>query len=148
LSLPLYLIENLIFFVKDFTINIDYSLFFLKNTLTFNFSTLFLGQSTGFVENFLTSIYIKTFTNTNLEDNVKSQPHVTSKKIDGSSNLFQNLLNVSTDLSDNTRILKASNPVFKYDYRSGNYLPDRVQDIFTSLFKSFSEISAGMQLPS
>jgi len=64
------------------------------------------------------------------------------------NNLPQNLTSATEDSADNTRILKASSPTFKYDYRSGNYLPDNVQETFTSLFRSCSEISSGLTIPS
>ncbi len=55
-------------------------------------------------------------------------------------NLFSN-----QELSSNYRYQKFSNPIFVYDYKSGNYLTTEDVKAYPSMFTSISEVTKGIR---
>jgi len=49
------------------------------------------------------------------------------------------------ELSDDFRYWRFSNPIFRYDYKSGDYLPKTYKEIYTYLFTSVAELSGGLR---
>jgi len=49
------------------------------------------------------------------------------------------------ELSSDYRYQRFTNPIFKYDYRAGNYLPKETKEGFTFLFNTFSEVTGGVR---
>lgn len=44
-----------------------------------------------------------------------------------------------------SRGLRSQNPLFKYDYRGGDYLPKITRDTFEHLFPSIINVSGGLR---
>jgi len=49
------------------------------------------------------------------------------------------------EVSSNFRYQKFSNPIFVYDYKSGNYLTTEDVKAYPSLFTSISEVTKGIR---
>jgi len=52
------------------------------------------------------------------------------------------------EISSNFRYQKFSNPVFKYDYKAGNYFPTIEIDLYPGLMTTASEITGGLRMSS
>jgi len=57
------------------------------------------------------------------------------------------LLN-SEEISNNSRFLRFNNPVFKYDYKSGDYFPKLYKDSYPFLIPSILDLTSGLRTPS
>ena len=49
------------------------------------------------------------------------------------------------ELMGDVRFQKAANPVFKYDFKVGNYLPDSVKTLNQHLFTTFNDVTGGIR---
>lgn len=54
------------------------------------------------------------------------------------------LLN-NEELSANSRFLRFDNPVFKYDYKSGDYFPKLYKDLYSFLIPSILDLTSGLR---
>lgn len=52
------------------------------------------------------------------------------------------------EISNDYRYLKFSNPVFKYDYKSGDYFPKLYKEVYTSLFTTLNDLTGGLKTSS
>lgn len=73
-----------------------------------------------------------------------------SKLTYGSASLAQDSLNVLSESSmqenaQNYRYLRLQNPVFKYDFKLGNYLPDTTKLLSSHLFTTVNDVTAGVR---
>lgn len=59
------------------------------------------------------------------------------------SSLFGN-----TEISTNFRNQKVQNPIFRYNYKTGNYAPKDSQTLYPSMFTTISQITGGIRKPS
>jgi len=100
--------------------------------LNFTTITLYLSKITNSI-----SSYINLFTTNSLNTKLNF-------KSDYYNNLDQNLSNklLLEESSESSRFLKFDNPVFKYDYKSGNYFPPLYNDIFSHLFTTIADITS------
>lgn len=57
------------------------------------------------------------------------------------------LLN-NEEVSNNSRFLRFNNPVFKYDYKSGDYFPKLYKDVYSFLIPSILDLTSGLRTPS
>lgn len=68
------------------------------------------------------------------------------------SKFFNNKIkneNISTqeELFLDYRYLKFDNPIFKYDYKSGDYYPKLYKEVYPFLFTSLIELTGGLRQP-
>lgn len=52
------------------------------------------------------------------------------------------------ELAQDYRFQKSSNPVFRYDFKVGNYLPDSVKTLNQHLFTTMNDVTGGIRKPS
>jgi len=52
------------------------------------------------------------------------------------------------EFSNNSRFLRFDNPVFKYDYKSGDYFPKLYKDLYFFLIPSILDLTSGLRMPS
>lgn len=65
------------------------------------------------------------------------------------NNSFDSYIKYSNEeTSNNYRYWRFSNPMFKYDYKSGDYLPKFVKETYTHLFTTGTDLSGITKLPS
>jgi len=70
------------------------------------------------------------------------------------SNFYSSLtitdkINIANEeISSNFRYQKFSNPVFKYDYKNGNYFPKIEINLYPGLMTTASEITGGLRISS
>lgn len=144
INLMLSVIGNL--FYTIFHNNINTNSF--KN-IFYTFSPSFVlglnDTNTSFLEN-----YLQYFTNlynssslTSLSA-VKDSVNYTSKPWSTSSMEDKTLFS-NQELSSNYRYQKFSNPIFVYDYKSGNYLTTEDVKAYPSMFTTISEITKGIR---
>jgi len=108
--------------------------YFIDFVFLLNFTTITLYLSK--IINSISS-YINLFTTNSLNTKLNF-------KSDYYNNLDQNLSNklLLEESSESSRFLKFDNPVFKYDYKSGNYFPPLYNDIFSHLFTTIADITS------
>lgn len=74
-----------------------------------------------------------------------------SESLNYTSNFFSTtdslILNKYSDeeVSTDYRYLKFTNPVFKYDYKSGDYFPKLYKEVYTSLFTTLNDLTGGLR---
>jgi heme/copper-type cytochrome/quinol oxidase subunit 1 len=59
--------------------------------------------------------------------------------------LLELLKHSKMEFSSETRNQRFSNPVFKYDYKAGNYFPKLYKEIYTFLFSTFSDLTNALR---
>ena len=122
------------FLIKEFFFLIQ-NLFF--NTVTFN---LFL-----FIYNFLnnnkSTYYIDTIdiNNYNYNWNFFSSNYLNNNSLNNIKYFF------NEESSSNYKKLKSNNPVFKYDYKSGDYFPKLYKEVYAHLFSSIFNLTSGLK---
>ena len=52
---------------------------------------------------------------------------------------------LNEELSSSSRYLRFNNPVFKYDYKSGDYFPKLYKEVYTYLFSSINDLTGGLK---
>jgi hypothetical protein len=129
----------------------------LKHSTTFSFenlsqlhiilpkaaNTIIFSSSTNF---FFNAIYEYILTvNTNFFNNINISSNLYL------SNYFSDtdeiLLNKLThqELSEIYRFNRFSNPIFKYDYKAGDYFPKLYKEVYTYLFPTIGDLTSGLR---
>jgi heme/copper-type cytochrome/quinol oxidase subunit 1 len=104
--------------------------FDFKTNFIFNFfyTNFFLESKTYFLNNF----FFKNQTN-------YSSNHFSNININESFKLS------NEELSENSRYLKFYNPIFKYDYKSGDYFPKLYKEVYSHLFSTILDLTSGLR---
>lgn len=63
-------------------------------------------------------------------------------------NSVESFLLNNEELSNNSRFLRFNNPIFKYDYKSGDYFPKLYKDLYSFLIPSILDLTSGLRTPS
>jgi heme/copper-type cytochrome/quinol oxidase subunit 1 len=126
-------------------INFDFYLNTLTNVLSRLLSlNTFIGLNDFSSSLANLSIFKNTSTSTELvSDN--STNVVYSSKGWNSLDLNNQILFNNVENSLNFRYQKSSNPIFRYDYKAGNYITTTEKEIFTYLFPTISELTGGIR---
>lgn len=125
---------------RTFYQKLDLTVIGLPNSLTsplISIKTIFLSLL-GFY-----NYMLKSYKNT-LNMNSGLTHHLT--KVRTNSVFFNDLTNNKENLHQ-ARGLKFNNPVFSYDYRTGNYFPKFYQENLLFLLSTFSKITGGVRTP-
>jgi heme/copper-type cytochrome/quinol oxidase subunit 1 len=114
---------------------------YLFNVLTLH-TYLFFNYQTFFVFNKMYDLvfvnnYFNT-TNKNIKDSFSSNFFFTLDN--ENSNKYNN-----EEISNNFRYQRFYNPVFKYDYKSGDYFPKLYKELYAHLFSSINDITGGLR---
>jgi hypothetical protein len=137
---------------------LQFSITFLFNNILFDFFlnlikilSLFkpITYSIFFnYENFLVFEGLFTYTTKSLPSFIKAK---SSDKLSYASNYFTNNNSqiqtkyFNEELSSSSRYLRFNNPVFKYDYKSGDYFPKLYKEVYTYLFSSINDLTGGLK---
>jgi len=89
------------------------------------------------------SSYVPTSTASTFDEVEVSDSQVFSLNSQGKSVSY-----VGHELASDYRFQKSSNPVFKYDFKVGNYLPDTVKTLNQHMFTTFNDVTGGIRKPS
>lgn len=125
------------FFVEIYT-----SIILILNNILFSYKT-----------NSVHSYFYNAFFNNQIFNNFTTSNY-DNKRFSYSSKYFNNLNNPffnkysNEESSSNSRYLRFYNPVFKYDYKSGDYFPKLYKEMYTSLFTTISELTSGLRTSS
>ncbi len=100
-----------------------------------------------------TNVLFKFFYNFSFSfnNNIVKNTFNSTNEIEYNSNYFNNLsLNFNNtyaneELSNNSRYLKFYNPVFKYDYKSGDYFPKLYKEVYNYLFTTIGELTSSVR---
>jgi len=135
--------------------------------LPISLCTSFMGSITRFID--ITSNFTKTFTNSLIFDYcANSYLHIlkflmSKLNIQTSSNSNEQLLKYDTTYQTNTlnihespmsslheqlndqRFTRTMNPIFKYDFKVGNYLPDELKKLNLHLFMTIHDVTTGVR---
>jgi heme/copper-type cytochrome/quinol oxidase subunit 1 len=80
-------------------------------------------------------------------ENDFSQPFFISNYFSDSNDGFLNKYS-NQELSNDFRYLRFANPVFKYDYKSGDYFPKLYKEVYTHLFTTLTDLTSGLRTAS
>ncbi len=139
---------NTLYYMFTNIINI-FSITNVLNSISFIFSfNALIGLydlNTAFVEKIVSFTNMSLWTNQfNLANNSINSIDYVSKSW-SSMALEQKNLFSNQELSSNYRYQKFSNPIFVYDYKSGNYLTTEDVKAYPSMFTSISEVTKGIR---
>lgn len=73
------------------------------------------------------------------------------KNLKFNSDFFNNLkfnsknLYINEESSQQTRFIRSQNPIFKYDYKSGDYFPKLYKEVYPYLFTSIADLTGGLR---
>lgn len=134
LHIPFAILTKFTAFITYFTSSIQMFINFVFNHSAFSlfnkFYNLFVVELNlfYFTKNFNPSLKVNYFSNyfTNTNSSLITQ--------------YSN-----EELSDNSRYWRFSNPVFKYDYKSGDYFPKSSRELYTYLFTTFGDLTGGLK---
>lgn len=120
---------NLLNVINDFLYVVSKSIFGFKTYYSFDFvyNLFFLTPNSLFFSNSSSSFF----------------PYY--------SNYFSTLATpdsykyTNEELSDGYRYQRFTNPVFKYDYKSGDYFPKLYKDVYSHLFSSILDLTSGLR---
>jgi len=96
-----------------------------------------------FFYNFYTYIFATNFSNFSTFDNLNYK----SQYLTNSSLSFLNKYS-NEETSETFRYLKFYNPVFKYDFKSGDYFPKLYKEVYGYLFLTMSEAAGSLRTAS
>jgi hypothetical protein len=117
---------------------------FLLNLVTF-LSLFVFSYKTVFIFDFFYFTQQAILNNNFFIFNKKQTPLYSSSYFSTLDSLTQfKLSNEETSLTSN-RYHKFDNPLFKYDYKSGDYFPKPVKDAFTYLFTTMLDLTGGLR---
>ena len=158
---PYFIYETLkSFFFSIYSINFNHFSFFLIINNVFNFfyllifdffyfffsifSIFFYNLSYIFFSNYTSLIFLlfyNNFSNYFFNNSFNSSNTFLNYKSNHFSNNSISFLNKygNEETSENFRYLKFYNPVFKYDFKSGDYFPKLYKEAYSYLFLSMSE---------
>ena len=141
---------HLMISLKDKLLNASFSIFFdLFRSMSgfFNYTSLFIFETkTNSLFNFFYNMF-EINSSTNLNYLVNRTLSYSSKYFSNTSSEFNSKF-TNEEMYDSSRYLKFYNPVFKYDYKSGDYLPKTQQKLYTHLFTSISDITNSVRTAS
>lgn len=139
---------------KKFLINVYfYSINFLITKVISPLYDVLVISTVGF-ETFSTfiNIYNYLFENYSIfNKTVKSSEKSEETKINFTSSSFNDLdsnvknLISEEETSETSRNVRFTNPVFKYDFKSGDYFPKLYKEIYPHLFSTLSDITTGLR---
>lgn len=120
---------NLFILITNFIDSLNFVLFSNKTNIFFHYfyKILFFNQSKFFnqdissTKNFYVSNYFNNYDNS-------------------FNNKYSN-----EESSESARYLKFYNPIFKYDYKSGDYFPKLYEKVYSSLFTTINELTSGLR---
>jgi heme/copper-type cytochrome/quinol oxidase subunit 1 len=135
ISLNVWANTNLSFFYNNLVlfINMFINIIFGKQTFTF-FNWIY--------ENIF--LELQTFINLNKNNDFNKMNFFNSNYINN-LNTTNSFKYSNEELSDNYRYLKFFNPVFKYDYKSGDYFIKLYKEVYTHMFSSILDLTSGLK---
>nr|YP_010049605.1 cytochrome c oxidase subunit 1 [Halteria grandinella]QPL16010.1 cytochrome c oxidase subunit 1 [Halteria grandinella] len=142
----LFNIFNIFFYIN----NLLFDLFFNFFNFFFNFFNYISLILFGFKTNFIFITIYNLFQSNTVQNLNYSSNNTFSYKSKYFSNLNSNFNSKFTneEIYDSSRYLRFYNPIFKYDYKSGDYLPKTQQILYTHLFTSISDITNSVRTSS
>nr|ASY95744.1 Cox1 [Stylonychia lemnae] len=123
-------------FNKIFIFNLDCVFFDIKNFKIFNFFQYLFFYPNKFETFFNWIIKLKN----NLPQNISLK-----SKIFFSKNIKEQTIDSLEETSSEARNLRFNNPVFKYDYKSGDYFPKLYKEAYSFLLPSILSLTSGLR---
>lgn len=132
----LIFINNIFTIFFSFFNNFFFNLLSLLNNLIFNYQTIFLFNY----------FYEFNFKNAKLiTANIPFQLNFFSLYFSTLDAKTQFLLNNEETSTNSSRYHKFDNPIFKYDYKSGDYFPKLYKEVYTFLFSTLIDLTGGLR---
>ena len=146
----LSILQTIFSFFNFITFTLFNFSFYLFETVFFflsNLSIILFSVSTNslftFFYNFYSYINFINFNNFKIFKNLNYK----SSYLSNSSTLFLNKYS-NEETSETSRYLKFYNPVFKYDFKSGDYFPKLYKEVYGYLFLTMSEAAGSLRTAS
>ncbi len=134
------------FIVLNF-FNLFYFLFNLISNFFFNSTVIFFSTNTNFIFVFFYNSYSYFFNSTPYSFKNSYSLNYRSSYLSNSSSSFINKYSQEEN-SETFRYLKFFNPVFKYDFKSGDYFPKLYKEVYSYLFLTMSEAAGSLRTAS
>jgi heme/copper-type cytochrome/quinol oxidase subunit 1 len=125
-------------------VDLQMSLSYLMTLNTFFGLTDFSFGTWERLMSYVYSISFSSFNNRTATSSYTEDTNYTSKQW-SSLDLNDKLMFSNQEISSNFRFQKFSNPVFRYDYKAGNYLTKDDIKAYPTLFTTISEITGGIR---
>lgn len=130
-----FFFSNLFFYVNSFF------LFIFSNFFNFSsfFSNIFFSTQTNRLFSFFYNFNL--FTNSNIvnKNEIINSNYTSNFFANISSSFYTKYFNEENH--NNARYLRFYNPVFKYDYKSGDYFPKLYKQVYSYLFTSINDLT-------
>ena len=115
-----------------------YFIFSFFSIFFFNLSYVFFSNQTSYLFSLFYNIYLNYYLSSFFESNSSSFLNYKSNHFSNTSVSFLNKYS-NEETSETFRYLKFYNPVFKYDFKSGDYFPKLYKESYSYLFLSMAE---------
>jgi len=133
---------------NSFFFDFFYYFFYFISTFFYNLSFLFFSNYTfspfSWFYSFYTFFYLKSSSNLLNVFNNNNNLNYKSNYFSNTSLSFLNKYS-NEETSETARYLKFYNPVFKYDFKSGDYFPKLYKESYSYLFLSMSEAVSNLR---
>lgn len=140
----IFLIVEIYAFLLNFWIGYY---FLLKRTYSSSSLKKNLSELSDILSSFFSKINrLKTFKFNFIKKNTDSSKYLSNQK--NTTNSKENFLFNNEELSNNSRFVRFNLPIFKYDYKSGDYFPKLYKDAYSFLIPSFLDLTSGLRTPS
>lgn len=114
------------------------------NNIFFIFINILFSNKTNFIFSELYNFYY-------LNNNTHINKLEINNNINYTSNYFSNVDNnfinkySNEEISNTSRFLRFYNPIFKYDYKSGDYFPKLYEQVYSSLFATINDLTSSIR---
>ncbi len=151
--LPTFTLQDVIAFFYEwfhyalknvYTEQLSYFFEFFTNVLNF-LTTVIFGSQTFPIFNFFYNLPVLKKNMFLVYDSNSYLNYKSSSNYFNDSSLDFIFKNSNEESSANARHLRFSNPVFRYDYKSGDYFPKLYKESYTYMFTTFADLTGGLR---
>ena len=128
--------------IESLLSRVEYSTFFVLNPTR---APIFFEVKFNELCIFLTSYFYHTNTNYDLTLNSSVSPNTYTTENFTPSSLSDSFSHTLSESNDNQRFMRFMNPVFKYDFKVGNYMTDDMKKMNPHLFTSIKDVTTGIR---
>jgi hypothetical protein len=135
-----------LYFIFNLVINLFYQLIFIFHYLFYSIFNLFFSIIFGHKTFFIFDLIYSFILNQKLKLSRKNEFNV--NYISGyfnTSGLDFKVKTINQESTNSLRYVRFSNPVFKYDYKSGDYFPKLNKELYFYLFSTISDLTSAVR---
>jgi len=139
-----YIVNSFFLIFNSFISLIFFSIVYYLTLLFDSIILSIFNVQTNFLFDMIYNCYYFSFKNVFLSENkFQVQSYMSNYFTTSNANLINKYSN--EEMSETTRYWRFSNPIFKYDYKSGDYFPKLSKEMYTYLFSTISDLTSGIR---